>query len=185
MDEMQQYNADMFVFLDETGSDRRDSMRKFGYSLRGKRARSHKLLIRGRRVSAISAMSTNGMLDFRLVHGGVDANDFRMFVEENLLRHLMPFPNVHSIIVLDNASIHHAGDGVYLIESIGALVVFLPPYSPDFNAIEEAFSSVKSYLKANEAVLQASDDIEDVLTAAFASITPHQCQAWIKHAGYQ
>ena len=43
------------------------------------------------------------------------------------------------IVVLDNASIHHAGDSVELIESIGALVVFLPPYSSDFNAIEEAF----------------------------------------------
>ena len=61
---------------------------------------------------------------------------------------------------------------------------FLPPYSPDLNAIEEAFSSVKAYLKANEAVLQATDDIEDVLTAAFATITLQHCQAWIKHAGY-
>lgn len=43
------------------------------------------------------------------------------------------------IVVLDNTSIHHAGDSVELIESIGALVVFLPPYSSDFNAIEEAF----------------------------------------------
>ena len=127
MNEMQQYAADMIVFLDETGSDRRDSMRKFGYSLRGKRTKSHRLLIRGRRVSAISAMSTYGMLDFRLVHGSVDASEFRVFVEENLLRHLMPFngTNPHSIVVLDNASIHYAADSIDLIESIGALVIFL------------------------------------------------------------
>jgi len=67
--EMQQYEADMFV--DETGTDRRDCMRKFGYSLRGKHSKSQKLLIRDRRVSAISALSTNGMLDFSLVCGAV------------------------------------------------------------------------------------------------------------------
>jgi len=50
-------------------------------------------------------------------------------------------------------------------------VVFLPPYSPDLNAVEEAFSSIKSYLKADEAVLQVTDNIEELLTAAFATVT--------------
>ena len=184
MAEMKLLDADMLVFVDETGTDRRDSMRKFGYSLRGKRTISQRLLIRGRHVSAISALSMNGMLDFRLVCGSVDASAFREFVEKCLLRHLMPFPNVHSVVVLDNAAIHHAGDSVELIESMGALVIFLPPYSPDLNAVEEAFSCVKSYLKANEAVLQVTDDIEGVVTAAFATITTQQCQAWIQDAGY-
>jgi hypothetical protein len=88
--EMQQYRPDMFVFVDETGTDRRDSMRKFGYSLRGKRTKAQKLLVRGTRISAIGAMSMNGMLDFRLACS-VDARSFRDFVEKCLLRHLMPF----------------------------------------------------------------------------------------------
>ena len=91
----------------------------------------------------------------------------------------MPFDSVnpHSIVIMDNASIHHTGDSIELIESIGALVIFIPPYSPDLNAIEEAFSSIKSYLKANEEVLQETDDIEKVLAEAFASIPPEHCQA--------
>ena len=183
--EMQQYEPDMLVFIDETGTDRRDSMRKFGYSLRGKRTKSQKLLVRGTRVSAIGAMSMNGMLDFRLACS-VDAGTFRDFVEKCLLRHLMPFNgrNQHSIVVMDNASIHHAEGSIEIIESIGALVIFLPPYSPDLNPIEETFSSVKSYLKANETVMQATDNIEEVITAAFASITSKQCQAWIRDSGY-
>ena len=64
--EAQLYRADMFVFLDESGTYRRDSLRKFGYSMRGKCTRSHKLLVRGRRISVIAAMSSNGMLDYRL-----------------------------------------------------------------------------------------------------------------------
>ena len=89
--------------------------------------------------------------------------------------------NPNSIVILDNASIHHAGDSVQLIESIGALVIFLPPYSPDMNPIEEIFSCVKSYFKANEAVLQVTDDIEGFIAEAFATISREQ---WVKDAGY-
>lgn len=48
--------------------------------------------------------------------------------------------NAHSVVVLDNASIHNADDIADLIKSTGTLVIFLPPYSPDLNAIKEAFS---------------------------------------------
>ena len=85
---------------------------------------------------------------------------------------------------MDNASIHHGGDSVEIIESIGCLVIFLPPYSPDLNPIEEVFSSVKSFMKANESILQVTDDIEAVVTAAFTDITSEQCQAWMNDAGY-
>ena len=59
MEEMTVYNRDMFVFVDETGSDRRDSLHRYGYSLRGKPARIQKLLVRGKRVSAIGALSAS------------------------------------------------------------------------------------------------------------------------------
>lgn len=108
------------------------------------------------------------------------------FIERSLLPLLMPFNgnNPNSIVIMDNASIHHCDGIVELIESVGALVIFLPPYSPDLNPIEEAFSSVKSYLKANEAVLQATDDIEQVIYAAFTHISPDMCKAWIRDSGY-
>lgn len=80
-------------------------------------------------MSAITAMSMYGILDYSLAQGGVDADSFSEFIETCLLRHLMDFNGVnpHSIVIMDNASIHHAGNSVELIESIGALVVFLPP----------------------------------------------------------
>lgn len=63
----------------------------------------------------------------------------------------MPFngTNPHSVIVLDNASIHHVDKVVELLHSLGALVLFLPPYSPDYNPIE-AFSKVKSLIRDYE-----------------------------------
>ena len=85
---------------------------------------------------------------------------------------------------MDNASIHHAGDSIEVIESMEALVLFVPPYSPNLNTIEEAFSSIKAYMKANEEVLQQTNDIENVLAEAIAGTPPENYQAWIKDSGY-
>jgi len=103
-----------------------------------------------------------------------------------LVPHRQPFNgvNAHSVVILDNASIHHAGRVVDTIQQTGALVQFLPPYSPDLNAIEESFSKVKSVLKANEDAWK-DFDIETAVLAAFNTITPADCQAWIAHCGYE
>ena len=71
MSELELYKPSMLVFVDETGTDRRDSLRRFGYSLRGKRTRAQKLLARGHHVSAIGAMSVNGILECEFHHGAI------------------------------------------------------------------------------------------------------------------
>ena len=87
---------------------------------------------------------------------------------------------------MDNAAIHHVESVVNLIESTGAIVMFLPPYSPDIMPIEECFSKVKSYLRANDRLIQILNEteIEDMLVSAFANVTPNDCYNWIKHCGY-
>ena len=107
-------------------------------SLRGKPLTCEKLLVRGKRVSAIAFMSMNGMLDCKTVTGTVDGDVFYNIVQSALLPCLMPF--------MDNCSIHHIQEIVEMIHEIVALVHSLPPYSPDYNPIEEAFSKVKSSL---------------------------------------
>ena len=64
---------------------------------------------------------------------------------QKYLPHLLPFDgiNCHSVVVLDNCSIHHIPEVAAMIEEVGAIVHYLPPYSPNFNPIEEAFSKVK------------------------------------------
>lgn len=185
-EEVSIFKKEMFLFVDETGTDCRDTLRRFGYSLRGKRATSQKLLVRGQRVSAVGVLSAEGILDCHIVAGTVNADSFEEFVEQSLLPHLMPFngTNPHSIVVLDNCSIHHVEHIVNLIESMGVLVLFLPPYSPDMMPIESAFSKVKSFLKANEIAMEAYDDPTDLVLAAFASITPEDCLGWIENCGY-
>lgn len=174
----------MFVFVDETGSDRRDCLRKVGYSLRGKPAKALKLYCQGKHVTAIAAMSVQEPLECTIVEGGVSGDVFKTFLEEKLSPVLQPFngANPNSIIIMDNATIHHVDGVVELLESLGVLVYFLPPYSPDLNPIEELFSKIKSYLRANEHTIHK--DLETLLLMAFSSVTAGDCQGWIRHAGY-
>ena len=76
----------------------------------------------------------------------------------------MPFDgtNPRSVVILDNASIHHCDGVVELIEST-ALVIFLPLYSPDLNPIEETFASIKSYLRTHENSIQSDIDLQEVM----------------------
>lgn len=178
-------HPELFVFVDETGSDRRDTMRKFAYSIRGRPAIVSKLLVRGQRASAIVGMSCDGILDFTTSTSTNTSQSFEHYVRKALLPHLQPFNGVNSrsVVVLDNASIHHTPSVVSTIESTGALVQFLPPNSPDLNPIEMAFSKVKSVMKLNETIWN-DYDVETRLMAALNIITQSDCQGWIKHCGY-
>ena len=98
----------------------------------------------------------------------------------------MPFngSNPHSVVIMDNCSIHHTMNIVESIQEVGALVHFLPPYSPDFQPIEETFSKVKTELKLlEEGTDDFGGDVEQLLLASFLSVTPHDCCAWIEHSG--
>ena len=178
-------HPELFVFIDETGADRRDAMRRFAYSLRGKPAVAQKLMVRGHRVSAIVAMSCTGIIDFNTTTESVNAEKFKRFVTNALVPQLRQFDGVsaHSVVVMDNASIHHVQDVIDAIQQAGALVQFLPPYSPDMNPIEHAFAQTKSVLKAHEYEWEHLDT-ETMVSAALNTITPAECQAWISHCGY-
>ncbi len=80
-------------------------------------------------------MSCAGLLDVKTVKGTSDGDEFYSFVQTHLLPHLLPYDGVnpHSIVVLDNCSIHHVSEVVKSIKDVGALLIFLPPYSPDYN----------------------------------------------------
>ena len=83
------YKANMFVFLDETGTDRRDVICKYAYGWRGKPIVAQKLLVRGQHLSTIAFMSTAGLLDCATITGGVNGDVFYEFVHSKLLYHSM------------------------------------------------------------------------------------------------
>lgn len=179
------YRRESLIFVDEIGTDSKDAVRSYGYSLRGKPLKAQKLLVRGEHVSAISALSMDGIIALKIVRGGVDGDAFYDFVCSSLLPHLMPYngTNKHSTVILDNCSIHHIAEVSDVFKDTSVLTHFLPPYSPDYNPIELAFSKVKYMIKSLEVEMQAIDDIETIVLCAFATITAADCQAWIESIG--
>lgn len=187
MSEISIYDPAMLVWVDETGCDRRNSMRKFGYSVRGIPPHDHRLLARDVRYSGIAVMSLEGMQDVQLVEGTVNQEKFGDLVINTLIPILKPFDgnNNHSILIIDNCAIHHLDQVLNLVETRAkAKVIFLPPYSPDLMPLEEAFIEVKSIMKANDEVFQASTQPRTLLAMAFSMVTTENCFSFIQHSGY-
>ena len=85
----------------------------------------------------------------------------------------MPFDGVNprSVVVMDNASIHHLARVQDIITGVGARLVFLPPYGPDLMPLEEVFAEVKALLRANDSIYLASTIPELMVKLAFTAIT--------------
>ena len=149
-------------------------MRWYTYSFRGKTAVAQKLLVRGHHLSAIAIMSTVGVLDCQIIDCAVDGNITYEFVQNCSLPYLMPFDgaNPHSIVILDNASVHHVDGIADMIQEVGVLAMYLPPYSPDYNPIAELFSKLKSIIKSYERELQSQAMmLENIVLSSFCHIT--------------
>ena len=99
---------------------------------------------------------------------------------------MRPFDGVspHSILIMDNCSVHHVNEVREVLQQAGILVIFFPPCSPDLNPLEEAFSYIKQYLRKHDELLQAIRDPTDVIMQTFQSITAKHCNSWISHAQY-
>lgn len=179
------FDVNMLVWLDETGTDKRDQLRKYGYALRGVTPNYHRALSRGQRINAIASMSADGIMALELVKGSVNGDIFFNFLRGNLIPNMYTFPDSRSVLIMDNCSIHHTQEVTELLQHAGIVTVYLPPYSPDLMPLEESFSCVKNYLRRHDDVLQAVPDPTDVIKEAFdSSLTRENCHAWIRHAGY-
>ena len=187
MAEMVALNPQMLIWIDETGCERRNLIRKFGYSLRGAPPQDFALKVGGKRYSAITVMSVEGIMDVYLAEGSVDGDTFMDFVRRTLLPLLMPFDGINegSVVILDNASIHRIQSVVETINSVGALVKFMPPYLPDFMPLEEVFAEVKGFLKANYVLFNCVHP-RVIMSHAFTTVTPENCAAYmyVHHADY-
>ena len=184
--EISHFDPSMIVWVDETGCELRNALRKYGYGIRGMAPQDFVLKLRGNRYSAVGILTTGGIEDVFITEGNVNGEVFLNFVRKCLLPILMPFDGCsqNSIVILDNASIHHMDSVVQTIQSTGALVRFLPPYSPDMNPIEEVFGEIKQYLQANVSLFKATTSPKSILLMAFGSISVYNCNSYITHAGY-
>ena len=100
-----------------------------------------------------------------LITGTVNGDCFYDFLRGTLIPLMLPFNgiNSHSVLIMDNCAVHHASKVRQLVQSAGIVSLFLPPYSPDLNPIEEAFSNVKKYLRKHDELLQANRSLKQPL----------------------
>ena len=171
--------------MDETGSNLKDTLRKYGYALCGDRATSHRSLVRGQRMTSIAAMCTKGVLAVTTTADTVNGNNFFDFVRGSLIPELMPFDGFspRSVVIMDNCSVHRVQEVVSLFNDTGILLLYLPPYSPDFNPIELLFGYIKHFLKDHECIV-GTIPFKVLIQAAFDSVTSDMCNGWIEHCGY-
>ena len=128
----------MLVWVDETGCDWRSHIRKFEYAFWGEAPVYHRILHRGERISSIAAISVDGIIALESHKGSVSAEVFGDFIRGNLVPQMRAFDGESpiSVVVMDNCSIHHTELVLDLLKEAGIVVIFLPPYSPDYNPIE-------------------------------------------------
>ena len=183
MAEICMYSPDMFIWIDETGSDRRKEIRRHGYSLRGIPPSPCQLRVSGTCISAIPVMTTRGIESVYTTTGSVNGGNFDDFVCMHVLPIIMPFNGVNprSIVLMDNASIHHMERIHDIITGVGARLCYLPPYSPDLMPLEKVFSKVKYILRNNDNAYLSTSDPEELVKLAFCAVTKRDCNNYINY----
>lgn len=152
--------------------------RIYGRSVRGRRA--YGVVPHGHYISVtmVSAIRLSGVFAEHSFVGAMNAERFRIWVKERLV----PGLAVGDVVVMDNLSCHKDQEAREAIEAVGARVVHLPPYSPDFNPDEKVWSKTKSILR--RMAERTVEGLLSVIGQAMASITPQDCAGYFKHCGY-
>ena len=169
--------SDAIVCLDESGANT-TFCRSHGRAPAGQRVRGRRPVNRGKNQTIIGAATRRGMLLHNVFEGAMTAARFLQWVVEKLVPKLRP----GDIVLLDNLRAHHSPAAVAAIEAAGADVLYLPPYSPDLNPIEPAWSKLKAFLRKTAA--RTVTALHEALDAGMQTITPSDCTSWFKHCGW-
>jgi transposase len=145
---------------------------------RGQRARATAPVNRGENKTVVAAITVAGIGPILRFDGAMTSERFEGYVRHVLAPTLRP----GQVVIADNLSAHHTPGARAAIEARGATLRHLPPYSPDFNPIEEAFSKVKHFLRRAQA--RTEDALRAATWRAFATITAGDAVGWFSHCGY-
>jgi transposase len=132
----------------------------------------------GQNLTVLAALNCRGIQAALVVPGATDREVFLSFVQQVLAPQLRP----GMVVVMDNLAAHKGATVADAIRKTGAQLRYLPPYSPDYNPIEQAWSKMKAWLRGVGA--RTRRKLYQALNTALAQITPHDAQAWFKHCGY-
>jgi transposase len=170
-------NPAKLIFIDETWA--KTNMTR----LRGRAPRGERLIAKvphghWKTTTLIAALDHTGMRCATTVDGAINRDVFEAFVKQVLVRALTP----GDIVVMDNLSSHKGGGIAEMIQTAGASVLYLPPYSPDLNPIELAFAKLKQLLRSAEhrSIKELWNDMQRMLD----HISPADSTHFFRHCGY-
>ena len=125
------------------------------------------------------ALRLGGMTAPMVLDGPMNADAFRAYIDQVLVPTLAP----GDVVIMDNLPAHRSATIRDAIEAAGAELRYLPPYSPDFNPIENAFAKLKSILR--KAAARTIDDLWDVIGSSLPTFTMQECANYFTAAGYE
>ena len=167
--------AERLVFLDETWT-RTNMARRHGRAPRGERVVAAIPMATGRRPRSLPPCATTGLP--RLASGPINGVNFLAWVEQALVPTLSP----GDIVIMDNLGSHKVSGVREALEAVGAVPLYLPPYSPDFNPIEQVFAKLKAILRKVGA--RTVDDLWRAIANALDEYSPAEYRNYLANAGY-
>jgi transposase len=166
------------VFIDETWA-KTNMTRTYGRSPRGTRLLQRVPYGRWETTTFLGALRSTGFVAPLCVEGAINGPLFRAWVEQQLAKVLRP----GDVVVMDNLS-SHKGPGIRAaIEAVGATVRYLPPYSPDLNPIELAFSKFKKLLR--DGAERTTDRLWQLCGKVLELFSESECRSYFTHCGYR
>jgi transposase len=164
-------------FIDESGIHL-GFTRLYGRAGPGERIEEGVAQRSGKKLTMLAALGVSGVSAEWVVEGALDGDAFEVYVKQVL----GPTLAAGEIVVMDNLSVHKVGWVKAAIEACGAVLQYLPPYSPDMNPIEKCWSKIKAALRAAKA--RTEEELMEALKEALLSISESDAQAWFAHCGY-
>lgn len=165
------------VFVDESGTNLAMTPR-YGRAPRGERVVGTAPRNHGKNTTLVAALSLDGVTAAMTVEGAIDRPAFEAFVAQVLIPSLSP----GQIVVWDNLRVHKSDVACRLIAAAGCQLLWLPPYSPDFTPIEQAFRKLKAALRRTGA--RTREALDAAITVGLARITGDDALGWFAHCGY-
>jgi transposase len=173
----QKMEAQRFVFVDEMGTNTSLSG-LYAWAPKGLRALCSVPRNRGKNTTLLASITTEGMGPCLAVVGSTTKTVFEAYVE----RVLCPSLSKGQVVVMDNLTAHKGERVKELIEQRGCELLYLPPYSPDFNPIEEAFAKIKGLLRKTEA--RTRETLVEAMGRAISAVTALDARGFFEHCGY-
>jgi transposase len=171
-------DAGRYVFIDECGVTT-DLLRRYGRSPRGARLHDHTPCSHWEATTVLAALRPDALTAPAVFDGPIDSESFLAYIEQVLVPTLHP----GDVVVLDNLAVHKQPEVRAAIERAGARLRFLPPYSPDFNPIEQVFAKLKAFLRKFKP--RCFDDVAALVKNALPLFEPAECANYIRHCGYR